>query len=187
MTSKYVVRLSAEERNFLFEIIDAGKGGKERLNRARILLKADIGENGENWKDSDISEAFYVDRRTVERTRKSLVEEGLEATINRQLPKVKKPGIIGGKEEAHLIALVCGAPPEGHCAWSLRLLADRMVELNYMEKVSHETIRLALKKTNLSLGKKRNGAFRQNPARASFVKWRRSSTSTKNPTTLNVR
>ena len=119
----------------------------------------------------------------MERTRKSLVEYGFEATINRQAPLVKRKRIIEGEEEAHLIALVCGPPPEGHCSWSLRMLADKMVELEYVPTVSHETVRKALKKMNSSLGKKKSGAFRQNPMPLSFAKWKRSSISTKHHTT----
>lgn len=183
MLPKYVVNLSVEERKTLFEIIDSGKGGKEKLTRARILLKADAGDYGENWKDSDIAEALYIGRSTVERTRKSLVEHGFKTTLNRQPPRVKRKRIIEGEEEAHLIALVCGPPPEGHCSWSLRLLADKMVELEYVPSVSHETVRQALKKMNSSLGKKRSGASRQNPMPLSFAKWKKSSTSTKHLTT----
>jgi hypothetical protein len=182
MLPKYVVRLSVEEREYLFNVVNAGKGGKEKLNRARILLKADIGEAGESWRDSEIAEALYVGLRTVERTRQSLVEEGLESTINRQLPTVKRKRIIEGDEEAHLIALACSAPPEGNCSWTLRLLADRMVELGYVEAVSHETIREALKKTNLNLGKKKSGAYRLKPMPRSSVKWKKCSTFIKLPT-----
>lgn len=159
MLLKYIVRLMAEERKSLFELLNRGKGGKEKLNRARILLKADIGVEGEGWKDTDIAESLYVGLKTVERTRKSLVEEGLEFTINRQLPSTKRKRIIDGDGEAHLIALACSEPPDGHCNWTLRLLADTMVEREYVETVSYETIRKALKKTKLNLGKKENGAF----------------------------
>jgi transposase len=183
MRKKYVVRLSDHERELLFELINQGKGGKERLNRARILLKADIGEQGEKWIDADIAKAFYVGVKTVERTRKSLVEEGLEATINRQVPKIKRKRIIDGDQEAHLIALACSNPPEGYCAWTLRLLADTMVEMKYVDSVCYETIRQALKKTNLSLGKKKNGVFLQKAMRPSSVKWKKSSISTKCHTT----
>ncbi len=124
------------------------QGSKEKLNRARILLKADRGEEGENWTDEQISEAFYVSVATVERTRKTLVEEGLEEALERKTHKNRKKRIIQGDEEAHLIALACSNPPEGRCKWTLRLLADKMVELEYVDTVSHETIRRALKKTN---------------------------------------
>jgi transposase len=183
MQAKYVVRLSGQERELLMELVNQGKGGKERLNRARILLKADIGDQGEKWIDADIAKAFYVGLKTVERTRKSLVEEGLEATINRQVPKIKRKRIIDGDQEAHLIALACSSPPEGYCAWTLRLLASTMVEMKYVDSVCYETIRQALKKTNLSLGKKKSGVSLQKTTQPSSVKWRKSSISTKCHTT----
>jgi len=156
-TIKYTVRLTSDERKMLFELIDKGRASKEKLNRARILLKADCGEEGENWDDRKISEALYVTEKTVFNTRKSLVEEGLENTIERNIQKNRKKRIIQGEEEAYLVALTCGEPPAGHCKWTLRLLADRMVELEYVEEISHETVRDALKKTKLNLGKKKNG------------------------------
>jgi hypothetical protein len=158
MTQKYLVRLSIGEREKLFRLLKEESASKEKQNRARILLKADCGEAGENWKDPQIAEAFYVSVKTVERVRKSLVEEGFEETINRKsLPYGNRERIIKGKEEAYLIALTCSEPPEGHSQWTLRLLADRMVECKYVESVSTNTIGRALKKTNLNLGKKRNG------------------------------
>lgn len=111
----------------------------------------------------------------MERTRKSLVEEGVESAMNRQSPCIKRKRIIEGEEEVYLIALVCGPPPDGHCSWSLVLLADR----TYVPAVSHETLREALKKMSSSLSKKRSGAFHQNPIQPSSVKWKKSSTSIK--------
>lgn len=158
MTQKYIVRLSSDERKILFQLLNEAKSSKEKQNRARILLKADCGEEGENWKDPQIAEAFYVSVKTVERVRKSLVEEGFEDTINRKsLPQGNRERIIKGEEEAYLIALTCSEPPEGHVNWTLRLLADKMIECKYVESVSTNTIGRALKKTNLNLGKKKNG------------------------------
>lgn len=158
MAQKYIVRLSIDERKKLFKLLDEGSAGKEKQNRARILLKADCGEEGENWKDPQIAKAFYVSVKTVERIRKSLVEEGFEDTINRKLlPHGNREKIIKGEEEAYLIALTCSEPPEGYARWTLSLLADKMVECKYVASVSHDTIGRALKKTNLNLGKKKNG------------------------------
>jgi Homeodomain-like domain len=179
MKRKHEIILSSDQRRDLFKLISEGKGGKEKLNRARILLKADIGDEGEGWHDSDICDALYVGSATVLRTRKSFVEEGLEATLNRKIPIVKQKRIIEGDEEAHLIALVCSQPPEGNSGWTLRLLKDRMIELNYVETVSHETIRNVLKKTNLNLGGKRNGASLHALMPRLSAKWKKSSTSTK--------
>lgn len=156
MTQKYIVRLSTDERAILFKLLKEGRASKEKQNRARILLKADCGEEGENWKDPQIAEAFYVSVKTVERVCKSLVEEGFEDAINRKLlPHGNRERIIKGKEEAHLIALTCNEPPEGHSKWTLSLLADRMVECKYVESVSTNTIGRVLKKMSLNLGKKR--------------------------------
>ena len=102
------------------------------------------------------------------------MEEGLENTIERNIQKKRKKRIIQGDEEAYLVALTCGEPPAGHCKWTLRLLADRMVELDYVEEISHETVRDALKKTKLNLGKKKNGASLPNPMQNSFAKWKKS-------------
>jgi hypothetical protein len=158
MTQKYIVRLSIDERKILFQLLEEGSASKEKQNRARILLKADCGEEGENWKDPQIAEAFYVSVKTVEGVRKSLVEEGFEDTLNRKLlPHGNREKIIKGEEEAYLIALTCSEPPEGHVRWTLSLLADKMIECKYVEAVSRDTIGRALKKTNLNLGKKRNG------------------------------
>ena len=97
---KYTVRLTADERKMLFELIDKGRASKEKLDRARILLKADCGEEGENWDDHKIAEALYVTERTVFNTRQSLVENGLENTIERNIQKKRKKKIIQGEEEA---------------------------------------------------------------------------------------
>lgn len=171
---KYIVRLTSEERKMLFDLIKKGRANKEKLNRARILLKADCGEEGENWKDAKIAEALYTTILTVQRTRQSLVEEGLEKTLDRSVQKNRKKRIIEGEEEAYLVALVCGEPPTGHAKWTLRLLADKMVELKYIDAISHETVRNALKKTKLSLGKKKSGVFPQEPMRNSSAKWKKS-------------
>ncbi len=158
MKEKYIVRLSKGERSILFQLLKEEKASKEKLNRARILLKADCGEEGEFWKDTDIAEALYVSLKTVERVRKSLVEEGFEDTINRKLlPHGNREKIIKGDEEAYLIAITCSDSPEGHARWTLSLLADRMVECKYVESVSRDTIGRALKKMNLNLGKIKNG------------------------------
>ncbi len=170
---KYTVRLTIEERVILFELIEKGRANKEKLNRARILLKADCGDEGEHWDDHAIAEAFYVSEKTVFNTRRSLVEEGLEKTLNRVVQKNRKKRIIQGEEEAYLVAIACSEAPVGHCRWTLRLLADKMVELNYVDSVSHVTIRDALKKMKLSLGKKKSGAFPQEPMRNSSAKWKK--------------
>ena len=146
---KYIVRLSEEERKSLKSLISSGKGPARMFSRARILLKADIGEDGPGWRDDKISEALDVTVQTVERVRKQLVEEGLEAVLRRRkyTQKVSRKK-VDGDVEAHLIALSCSKAPEGYSRWSLRLLADKMVELGYIESISYEAVRRTLKKTS---------------------------------------
>ena len=146
---KYIVRLSGEERKSLNKLITSGKGPARMFTRARILLKADIGEEGPSWPDEKIAEALDVTVQTIERIRKQLIEEGLESVLNRReyTQKVSRKK-LDGDAEAHLIALACSETPEGYARWSLRLLADKMVELGYIESISHEAVRRVLKKTN---------------------------------------
>ena len=146
---KYIVRLSREERKSLKSLVSSGKGPARMFTRARILLKADVGESGPGWPDEKIAEALDVTIQTIERVRKQLVEEGLEAVLSRRtyVQKVSRKK-LDGDAEAHLIALACSETPEGYTRWSLRLLADRMVELGYVESISHEAVRRVLKKTS---------------------------------------
>ena len=150
---KYIIKLSIDERNTLKKLITSGRGPARMFTRARILLKADQGISGPNWSDEKISDALDVTVQTIERVRKQFVEEGFDAVLSRRqyTQKVSRKK-IDGKVEAHLIALSCSEPPEGSARWTLRLLADKIVELGYVESVSHEAIRQTLKKTNLSLG-----------------------------------
>jgi hypothetical protein len=145
---KYVVRLSADERERLESFIRKGKPAAQLLTRARILLKADVSEAGEGWSDSRIVEALDTGDATVERTRKLLVEEGLEAVLSRNYnPKSARPRIFDGAAEAKLIALTCSPAPEGFARWNLRLLEEKVVELNIVERASDNTIGWTLKKT----------------------------------------
>ena len=155
---KYVVRLSEEERDRLEEFVSKGKPAAHLATRARILLKADVSEAGEGWSDSRIAEALDTGLATVERTRKQLVEEGLEAVLSRKYnPKSTRPRIFDGEAEAKLIALTCGPVPEGFAKWSLRLLEEKVVELNIVEKASDNTIGRTLKKTFSSRIASNNG------------------------------
>jgi len=123
------------------------------FTRGRILLKADQSDNGPGWSDERISEALDVTVQTIERVRKQLVEEGFDAVLSRReyTQKVSRKK-IDGDIEAHLVALSCSKPPEGRARWTLRLLADSIVELGYVESISHEAVRQTLKKTNLNHG-----------------------------------
>ena len=152
MKKRYLVTLTAEERQELESMVSAGKSAARKLTRSRILLLADQAEGGPAKSDPEIADALGCGRATVERVRKQFVEEGLEATL-KQKPTIRTyENRLDGKAEAHLVAIACGAPPEGRAVWTLRLLADRMVALGHVESVSHETVRLTLKKTNSSHG-----------------------------------
>ena len=148
MKKKYIVRLTETERNELTNLVHKGKVAAQKRLHAEVLLKADVSEHGEKCRDKQISETFGISRSTVERIRERLVEQGLEAALNRAKPSRVKSKTIDGENEAYLIALTCGEAPDGRNRWTLRLLASKMVELGYVESVSHETIRRTLKKTN---------------------------------------
>lgn len=152
MDKFYRVTLTAEERPELQALVSKGKGAARKLTRARILLLADQAEGGPAKPDPEIVAALGCGRATVERVRKQFVEEGLEATLERKPTTRTYERRLDGKAEAHLVAITCGAPPEGRARWTLRLLADRMVALGYVESVSHEAVRQTLKKTSLSRG-----------------------------------
>ena len=148
---KYVVRLSAEERAQLDELIRKGRRSAQLLTKARILLKADASERGEGWSDSRIAAALDTSIATIERTRRQLVEEGFEAVLRRKYnPNSARPRIFDGVAEAKLIALTLSPAAEGFARWSLRLLEEKVVELNIVEKASDNTIGRTLKKTSSS-------------------------------------
>ena len=149
---KYHVTLTDDERSMLRNLVSAGKGPARMLTHARILLKADESVESPAWSDETIRKALDVGLSTVMRVRQRFVEEGLEAALERRKPRRDYSHLVDGECEAHLVALVCSAPPVGHKRWTLRLLADKMVEREYIDGVSHETVRQVLKKTNLSLG-----------------------------------
>ncbi len=119
---------------------------------ARILLMADVSPDGPGWKDDAIAEGLDVGRATVERIRKRFVEEGLPAALERRKSRRQYQRALDGDGEAHLVALACRKPPEGRSRWTLRLLADQMVALDYIDQLSYQTVRRTLKKTNSSLG-----------------------------------
>jgi transposase len=152
MKKKYIVTLTPEERRMLQEMLSRGKAAARKLMHARILLKADRSDGGRGLDDSSIAQEVDTGRATVERVRKEFVEEGLEAALERRKPRREYGRTLDGEGEAHLIALACGQAPEGRSRWTLRLLADRMVALEYVDQVSYQTVRRTLKKTNLSLG-----------------------------------
>jgi len=134
-------------------LISAGKASALKLIRARILLKADAASGGPAWIDERIAEAIEVNVTTVERIRQRFVEQGLEAALSRKpQDRPSRQRKLDGRSEARLIALACSAPPTGRTAWTLRLLADKLVELEIVDTISDETVRQVLKKTNSSRG-----------------------------------
>ena len=146
MIKKYIVRLSEKERGELEQIVKKLKGTSERVRRANILLKADVG--GPNWIDAKIAEALSCRTRTVENIRLRFVTEGFEAVLNRKKRETPpRPKLLDGKQEAEVIALRLGKPPAGFANWTLRLLANQVVELGIAEAISYETVRRTLKKT----------------------------------------
>ncbi len=152
MAYPYRVVLTEEQRAELRGLIGSGVAPARTLTRARILLKASHGAGGPGWSDAAIAAAVDVNPSTVLRVRRQFVSEGLEATLTRKRPDRIYERRLDGRQEAHLIALTCATPPDGHATWSLRLLADELVRLEVVETISHETVRQTLKKTNSSLG-----------------------------------
>ncbi len=152
MKKKYPVILTNTERDDLQSLISAGTAPARLLMHARILLKTDQSPDGPAWVDDAIAEAVEVSQPTVARVRKLFVEQGLEAALHRRAPRRHYQRKLDGTHEAHLIALACSEPPKGQARWSLRLLADKLVELDIVEDVSYQTVRRVLKKTNSSRG-----------------------------------
>jgi hypothetical protein len=152
MKLKYVVKLSKTERSQLKELISSGEASARQIRRAYILLKSDRSPVGPSWTYQAICDAYEVSSLTVYNVRKNYIEGGLKRAILRKKPERAYERRLDGEGEAHLIALACSEPPDGYERWSLRLLQDRLVRLEIVENISHETIRQTLKKTNSSLG-----------------------------------
>jgi len=147
LQKKYIVRLSAEERTELEAMVTKGKAAAYQIKHANILLAAD--ENGPAWPDRQIAQAFSCHLHTVEKVRQRLVFEGLSAALERKKQvRPSHPPKLDGKGQARLTALACSQPPEGRDRWTLQLLADRLVELEVVDKISDQTVRRTLKKTN---------------------------------------
>ena len=156
MYKKYFVRLTEEQRGRLEALVRGGRAHTRKLLYARILLKADA--NGpDRWTDERIAEAFEISTATVARERRRYCEDGLEVALMPKKPGKPRRRVLDGRAEAHLLALACSEAPEGRERWSMRLLADRMVELGHVEAVSYETVRRTLKKTASSLTSSASG------------------------------
>lgn len=149
---RYKVTLTAKEREELQAIMGKGKHSSLQFRNACILLNCDEGDLGQKSSNEQIAQILQITTKTVERLKQRFIEEGFEACMDRKpYPEVKEI-ITDGDFEAHLVAISCSKAPDGYARWSLRMLADKMVELKYAETVSHETVRQVLKKTKLSHG-----------------------------------
>ena len=147
---RYRVKLSAEERQELKTLVSRGRGAAYKQTHGRVLLLSDEAHVDGAMKDEDIARVLQIASATVERIRRRCVEEGIEAALGRKEQQRRRPKKLDGAAEAHLIALACGEPPEGRARWTLRLLADRLVECEIVESIHPETVRKTLKKTNSS-------------------------------------
>ena len=152
--AKFLVTLTDEARCLLWKMVSSGKGAARKLLHGRLLLQADASPEGMRYTDEAIAETLGVSLSTIHRVRQQFVEESFEAALNPRRPRRRPDKVtIQGEAEQQLIALACGAPPKGHGRWTVRLLADRMVELGYVAHASRETVRQALKKTISSFGR----------------------------------
>ena len=154
---RYKVTLTVLEREQLESIIAKGKHSSLQFRNACILLNSDEGDGSNKWTNEQISGFLRITPKTVERLRQRFVEDGFEACMDRKPYPEVKDAKTDGDFEAHLVALSCSKAPEGYARWSLRMLADKMVELKYVEEVSYETVRRVLKKTKLSRGELKVG------------------------------
>lgn len=152
MSPRYRVTLTKEERKELMAMTHRGKTHARRFIHARALLLCDAGADGPAWNVADVATALGVTSRSIEHLKKRFVEDGIEAALERkEREKPPREVVFDGAFEARLMALACSEAPEGHRRWTVRLLADKAVELKFAESVSHMTVQRALKKTNLSL------------------------------------
>lgn len=183
MPKSYRVYLTSDDRRALQALVTAGAAPARRLTHAGILLKADQGPSGPAWIDARIADALEISVASVERVRKRFVTEGPEVALNHRPPARTRPRRLDGSQEAHLVALVCGEPPLGRDRWTLRLLADRLVELEIAETVSYQTVRRTLKKMSFSRGGPSGGASPAGAAAILLPRWKTPSASMSDPTT----
>jgi transposase len=148
MHKRYPVVVSEAERAYLEQLLAAGSAPTRKLMHARVLLKADEGPGGPSWVDQAIAEAVEVSQPTIARIRRQYVEQGLEAALNRRAPRREYRRKLDGEQQAQVVVLACSSPPQGRDRWSLRLLADKLVELEVVDRISYQTIRRLLKKTS---------------------------------------
>ena|SRR2546421_8185983 len=150
---KNSIELSQEQRQGLEQLVSKGKASARKIKHAEVLLKIESSEHGSNWSDEQVKTAFGVGETTIWRIRRRFLDQGLEDALNRRRqPERPEKRKLDGEQEAHLIALTCSPAPEGYQRWTMRLLADKLVELGYCEQIDHKTVWVALKKTNSSRG-----------------------------------
>lgn len=154
---KYIVRLNTEEREQLLAFVNTGRAAAAKLLHARILLKADVGVGDRHWTEAEIAEALDTSAATVHRVRQTWVDQGLEAALARKRPTGRQYRKLDGAQEAQLIAVACSAPPEGSVRWTLKLLANKLVELDIVDRISAECVRTTLKKTRSNRGSINSG------------------------------
>lgn len=152
MRKKYKVKLTRNQRKRLLEIVHNGQQKAKTITHARVLLQADSGEEGPGMRAKAIAAGLNIHERTVHRVRESFANDGLDAALYRKKHRQYKPRKIDGDQEAHLVAICCGIPPEGRKAWTLKLLSERLVQLEIIDSISRSTVHRTLKKMNLSLG-----------------------------------
>lgn len=152
---RYTIKLMKDEVEGLTAVINKGKHSSLAFRAAYVLLSCDKGEHSANpdITNAEIAKVLKIGSRTIDRIKKKFLEEGLDGVLNRRKSDQDYVKKMDGDLEAKLVSLCCSEPPEGHSRWSLRLLADRLVELEYVDSISHVSVRRALKKTNLSLGR----------------------------------
>ena len=187
---RYVAALTADERGRWDALTRVGKRSARAITRARVLLSVDQGDSGPGWEDRRAAEALGCGHRTVERVRERFVTDGLDAALtHKPQDRPSRTPVLDGKAEAKLIALACSVTPDGRKGWTLRMLADRLVELEVVEAVSRETVRRALKKkkTRWSRTSSSSGARRAGRAASSWPGWRTCSTCTTGHTTRSGR
>ena len=169
--SKVVARLTADQRRALEALVHTGTHPAHAVRRARILLKADA-DGPDAWADERIAEALDINRMTVARVRAQFAAEGLDATLHKRKAKGRQYRKLDGGQEARLIALACSAAPDGRARWTMRLLADKLVELEVVEAIDPATVWRALQKTSSSRGSSSSGSSRRRPAGPSRRRWR---------------
>lgn len=158
MMEKYIVTLESHERAQLEALVSKGRHASQTVVSALILLNCDTSVERQRRRGSEeLAEVLQISAKKIDRVKRCFVEQGLDGVLVRKPSQRVYERIVDGDVEAHLIALSCGEPPEGYARWSLRLLADKAVQLHYVEAISHETIRRTLKKTHSSLGRKSVG------------------------------